>query len=112
MEEFKGILICTTNLKQIMDPAMNRRFHICVEFKPPVEQGIKILCESYFPQLTFSDEQICRLARPESLTPGDFGSLYSRIRFMDKETRASSEFVTDELLRMQNEKEGRRRIGF
>src|SRR5574344_331844 len=112
MEEFKGILICTTNLKQIMDPAMNRRFHICVEFKPPVEQGIKILCESYFPRISFSDEQIRSLARPESLTPGDFGSLYSRLRFMDKEARNSSEYITEELIRMQDEKEGRRRIGF
>lgn len=32
MEEFSGILICTTNLKQILDPAINRRFHILCEF--------------------------------------------------------------------------------
>ena len=31
MEEFSGILICTTNLRNIMDPAMQRRFHLCQE---------------------------------------------------------------------------------
>ena len=34
MEEFPGILICTTNLKNIMDKATLRRFHITVEFNP------------------------------------------------------------------------------
>ena len=40
MEEFSGILICTTNLKKIMDSAMNRRFHMIVEFKPLEKDGL------------------------------------------------------------------------
>ena len=43
MEEFGGILICTTNLKQIMDSAMNRRFHMIVEFKSLTENGIECM---------------------------------------------------------------------
>lgn len=53
MEEFSGMLICTTNLRKIMDPAMQRRFHILSEFKALTEDGIKTLCKRYFPELNF-----------------------------------------------------------
>lgn len=53
MEEFSGILICTTNLKNIMDPAMQRRFHILTEFKPLEKAGIE------------------KLLRSDSVTPGE-----------------------------------------
>ena len=43
MEEFSGILICTTNLRNIMDAALQRRFHLCVEFKPLTIEGITSL---------------------------------------------------------------------
>ena len=57
MEEFQGILICTTNLKNIMDFAMNRRFHIMAEFKALKKEGIEKLLERFFPSYTFTPEQ-------------------------------------------------------
>ena len=114
MEEFGGIIICTTNLKEIMDSAMNRRFHIIVEFKPLDKTGIRCMLEKYFASYKFSDEEICRLERKESVTPGDFGLLANRMRFMDS-TELSPAYITEELCKMQDEKTGestKRKIGF
>ena len=114
MEEFGGIIICTTNLKEIMDSAMNRRFHIIVEFKPLDKNGIRCMLEKYFASYKFSDEEINRLERKESVTPGDFGVLANRMRFMDS-TELSPAYITEELCKMQEEKTGestKRKIGF
>lgn len=114
MEEFGGIIICTTNLKEIMDSAMNRRFHIIVEFKPLDKTGIRCMLEKYFASYEFSDEEIMSLERKESVTPGDFGALANRMRFMDS-TELSPAYITEELCKMQDEKTGEstsRKIGF
>ena len=103
MEEFSGILICTTNLRNIMDPAMQRRFHILSEFKALNENGIKTLCSKYFPALEFTDEQINRLAKFNTATPGDFASIHGRYRFMN-ESEQNAAFITGELENLQKEK--------
>ena len=103
MEEFSGILICTTNLRNIMDPAMQRRFHILVEFKPMKFDGIKIMLEKYFPTFHLSNKEIEELEDCESVTPGDFGSLSSRIRFMNPDD-VNSEYILNELKSLQSEK--------
>ena len=112
MEEFSGILICTTNLKNIMDPAMQRRFHICVEFKPLEKDGIRTLLKRYFSGYKFTEQLISRIADRNSVTPGDFGTLSGRIRFMDYED-ISPKFIIDELCKIQDEKkDGGNTIGF
>lgn len=115
MEEFSGILICTTNLKQILDPAINRRFHILCEFKPLNENGIKTLLSRYFSGIDFTESQIKELSESASVTPGDFGTLSSKLRFMD-EDELTTENITKELFAMQKQKKNsdlyERRIGF
>ncbi|MBQ4377636.1 MAG: ATP-binding protein [Treponema sp.] len=113
MEEFDGIMICTTNLKKIMDSAMNRRFHMIVEFKPLDHDGIRRMLERYFGGYEFTESQISRLERRSSVTPGDFGVLSNKMRFMD-EADLSADFITEELCRIQDEKnnEGGNKIGF
>ena len=113
MEEFSGILICTTNLRKIMDPAMQRRFHILTEFKPLKKDGIKSLLSTYFNNFTFTDQMIMDLSKLDTVTPGDFGSLSGKIRFMSKE-KITSEFIIRELQNIQSEKQktGGRTIGF
>lgn len=115
MEEFSGILICTTNLKQILDPAINRRFHILCEFKPLSENGIKTLLCRYFSGIDFTENQIKELSESASVTPGDFGTLSSRLRFMD-ESELTAENITNELFAMQKQKKNsdlyERKIGF
>ena len=103
MEEFSGILICTTNLRNIMDPAMQRRFHMLVEFKPMKFEGIKIMLEKYFPNFHLSNKEVEELEDSESVTPGDFGALSSRIRFMNPDD-INSEYILSELKNLQIEK--------
>ena len=112
MEKFEGIVICTTNLRNIMDKAMQRRFHIMVEFKALKDEGVESLLGKYFPEFDFSEEDIRRISRFQSATPGDFGNLFSRLRFMNQE-KVTETYITDELCKMQEEKElGKRSIGF
>lgn len=112
MEEFGGILICTTNLKSIMDAAMNRRFHIIAEFKPLNQSGINTLLSRFFGGMAFDGEKVRRLERTNSVTPGDFGVLASRIRFMDESAR-TGDYIIEELCKIQEEKQnGGRAIGF
>ena len=114
MEEFSGICICTTNLRKIMDPAMQRRFHIITEFKALNEDGITILLKSFFGKYKFNDGQIQELAKFNTVTPGDFGSLKNKMRFIPQE-KLNSEYVVNELLKIQDEKRmngGGAKIGF
>ena len=113
MEEFNGILICTTNLKAIMDPAMQRRFHILTEFKPLAKSGIEKLLGSFFAAYNFESNQTEKLLRYDSVTPGDFGSLAGKIRFMES-SQISLEMIIDELCKIQVEKgeNSPKRIGF
>ena len=106
MEEFKGILICTTNLRNIMDKAMLRRFHICTEFKALNRDGIKKLLKRYFPSIIFSENQVDSLARYDSVTPGDFGSISGRVRFMSP-AKITADYITCELIELQKEKDGK-----
>lgn len=103
MEEFSGILICTTNLRNIMDPALQRRFHLLVEFKPMKYDGIKIMAERYFSAYHLSKKQLEELEETESVTPGDFGSLSNRIRFMNC-NEITSDYIFEELKTIQIEK--------
>ena len=112
MEKFEGIVICTTNFRSIMDKAMQRRFHIMVEFKALKDEGVESLLGKYFPQFDFNEEDIRRISRFQSATPGDFGNLSSRLRFMNQE-KVTETYITDELCKMQEEKKfGKRSIGF
>ena len=112
MEQFDGIVICTTNLRNIMDKAMQRRFHIMVEFKSLKDEGVQSLLGKYFPELNFNEEDIRKISKFQSVTPGDFGNLSSRLRFMNQE-KVTETYITEELCKMQEEKEyGKRSIGF
>ena len=112
MEKFEGIVICTTNLRNIMDKAMQRRFHIMVEFKALKDEGVESLLGKYFSHFDFNEEDIRRISSFQSATPGDFGNLSSRLRFMNQE-KVTETYITDELCKMQEEKElGKRSIGF
>ncbi len=103
LEEFPGIVICTTNLRNIMDAAMLRRFHITVDFKALTEDGIKTLLEKYFSDYKFDDNLIGKLSAYNSVTPGDFGRLCGTIRFLSPE-EITSEYIIEELCNIQKEK--------
>ncbi len=83
MEDFSGILICATNLPSVLDAALARRFHETVEFHPLSLDGIPLLLGRYYPEITFSEEQIFTLYTQGTLTAGDFGSLKGRTDYLD-----------------------------
>ena len=112
IEAFNGLLICTTNMRSIMDPALQRRFHIMVEFKALSANGIKTLLMKYFRNVSFNADQIEKLNQWQSVTPGDFNALYGKARFMPQE-KITSEYIITELAQMQQEKNGvQKMIGF
>lgn len=112
IEAFNGLLICTTNMRSIMDPALQRRFHIMVEFQALSANGIKTLLMKYFHNVSFNADQIEKLNQWQSVTPGDFNALYGKARFMPQE-KITSEYIITELAQMQQEKNGvQKTIGF
>ncbi len=112
MENYDGIVICTTNLRGIMDKAMQRRFHIMVEFKALKTEGVVTLLSKYFPQFEFDDNAIQSLCKYGSVTPGDFGNIASRLRFMRQE-KITNDYIIRELCKVQEEKEyGKKTVGF
>lgn len=113
MEEYPGILICTTNMKQILDPATERRFDIICEFKPLERHGIETLLKKYFCAYKFTDAQVSRIESYGSVTPGDFGAVQRNVRFMAQED-ISADYIISELTARQESKDGvcACRIGF
>lgn len=111
MDDFKGILICTTNLINIIDPAIKRRYHIVVNFKAMTDTGIKSLCNIYFKNFNISNEQIDKLSRYNTITPSDFNNVYNRLRFMKKDT-INSDFIVKEICTIQDNKSSNKHIGF
>ena len=105
LEEFPGIVICTTNLRNIMDPAMLRRFHITVDFKALTPEGIKTLLHKFFCGYDFDDKLIEKLVRYKSVTPGDFSRLADTIKFMDAD-EINSAYIVAQLCDIQKEKPG------
>ena len=101
-----------------MDKATLRRFHITVEFNPLEKEGIKTLLQKFFPAY-FSNEVIEKLSLSSltsynSVTPGDFGRLAGKIRFLDEED-VSAQMIIDELCDIQEEKDcdsSKNKIGF
>jgi SpoVK/Ycf46/Vps4 family AAA+-type ATPase len=50
MEEYEGVVILATNLRQNMDEAFLRRLHIIVEFPFPDEENRLSIWKAVFPQ--------------------------------------------------------------
>ena len=91
---------------------MNRRFHIITEFQPLEAEGIRSLLGRYFADMVFEEKEVRRLEEMNSVTPGDFSVLASRVRFMDEGER-TARYIIDELCKIQEEKEGSHKtIGF
>ena len=114
MERFPGILFCNTNLAESLDKATDRRFNLKVDFKPLTKDGVNLLCKSYFKDLKISPSQVEKIYQSGDVTPGDFGALSGRIKFMKKE-KVNAAYVTEELCKIVHGKTRsweNHRIGF
>ena len=75
LQEFRGILICTTNLVKGLDPAVMRRFTTKLEFKYSEGRQLDTLYENLLKPLSktdLSEKETLRLHKIKTLTPGDF----------------------------------------
>lgn len=114
MERYPYIVFCNTNLPEILDSATDRRFHFKVCFKPLTKDGTKILWKKYFPDYEVSAEKIDEIFRAGDITPGDFGALGQRIRFLNKE-KICADYIADELKAIvagKKDNKKSRKIGF
>lgn len=115
MERFPGILFCNTNLPDNLDSATDRRFHMKIGFEPLDKEGISLLCKSYFEKFEFTERQINEIYDAGDVTPGDFGSLFGRMRFTDPD-EVNPELICNELIKLVKGKkrswENKKAIGF
>jgi len=87
MENFKGILICTTNRLSELDEAAMRRFNYKIEMRYLTGEGNIIFYQKVLAGLvdaTMDMASINFLKRIECLTPGDFKTVRDRFSFYEK----------------------------
>lgn len=113
MENFSGIMIGTTNMKENVDPAFIRRFNRIVDFSYPDRNAIGLLWSDYFPEYAISSKMIDSIAQTESVGPGDFANLSDTCKYMEK-NEISTDFILRELLNDAEMRGGKkhRPIGF
>ncbi|MBL8026314.1 MAG: ATP-binding protein [Fibrobacteres bacterium] len=96
MENFTGILICTTNFHKGLDNAAIRRFNIKLGFEYLTTEGIrkfyKRIIEPEVEGLPTAEEYF-QLENIKNLTPGDFKVVYQQFAFFNKKDRQHKLFI-------------------
>ena len=111
MEEFSGLLICTTNRLKGLDPASMRRFHWKIEFFALRPDDRLKLYKKYFPDARASARIERTLRDIAGLTCGDFNAVARRVAHMQEEMDAGE--IAEELAREASYREEKRtKIGF
>jgi len=75
MDNFSGVLICTTNFLKGLDEAALRRFKFKIEFRPLTGQGcVQLYSRALSPLVSSPLDEATqqRIAAMKNLTPGDF----------------------------------------
>lgn len=96
LENFSGLLICTTNRLQGLDSAALRRFALKAEFGPLQAEQRRMLFERYFVELLGtppSSEDLVALARLPALLPGDFRAVFAQFEFCDPGSVSVAELI-------------------
>ncbi len=87
IENFKGILVCSSNFQKNMDSAAFRRFNLKFEFDYLENCGKRKFYEIYFAKLTNCDlrkKEESELYAINGLTPGDFKVVKQKYFFFNK----------------------------
>ncbi len=116
METFRGMCICATNFKKIVDMAAIRRFNIKLEFDYLTPQGITTFYNLFLtglPQSSLSDYDAARIGSLSGLTPGDFKVVYQKFLLFEKTELTHEMLITglEQELHSRNEHYGKK-IGF
>ena len=111
MEQFKGILICATNFRSIVDSAATRRFVRKIEFDYLTPKGISALCKSYF-NITAKSKVSQAIQKVSNLTPGDFWTVFRHWYFLPEDQRKEYDYVAAFELESREKGTKARSIGF
>ena len=88
MENFRGILICSTNFLKGLDQAALRRFKFKIEFKSLTAEGVMEMYQTVLVPLILdkdlTDSETRELSRLSGLTPGDFHVVAEKYYFADQ----------------------------
>jgi ATP-dependent 26S proteasome regulatory subunit len=87
MDEYEGIVILATNLRNNMDEAFTRRMHATVDFPFPEEEYRRRIFEGIFPKQAplSSDVDFAFLARQFKLTGGNIKNIALYAAFLAAE---------------------------
>ncbi len=117
MERFRGMLICTTNLLEMLDNASVRRFNRKIRFHYLEGQGKLLLYNKLLAPLLqqpISEDNISELNKINELTPGDFKVVRDRFFFMPQQTLSHQEMIAalEAESRMKKAHRGEKALGF
>jgi transitional endoplasmic reticulum ATPase len=87
METFRGMCICATNFKRIVDIAAIRRFNIKLEFDYLTPEGAMVFYNLFLatlPQSPLSDKDGAKICTLPGLTPGDFKVVHQKFLLFEK----------------------------
>ena len=114
MENFRGIFICCTNMKNLLDSAAIRRFGFKMHFKPLRKEQRVPLYKKYFGNAgKINLENTQRVDSLENLTPGDVRAVYNNYQYSNPE-EITHEAVIQELEREVSHKnnDDKPKVGF
>lgn len=96
MEEFQGILICSSNLINNFDKAAMRRFVFKIKFLDLTDDGKITLAKKYFDEVCLLPENLDKIKEINDLRPGDFKSVRDRMLIVYRD-KVSFDEVIEEL---------------
>jgi AAA+ superfamily predicted ATPase len=114
MDNFNGILICCTNLKQALDSAVFRRFHLKIEFKPVLKDQRVALYKKYFVKgkKALTEDQMVKIEAMDNLTPGDIYAVSLKTRFIDPRKLTHDAIILELENELKQKPENARVLGF
>lgn len=98
MEEFKGILICTTNSMPNLDTAVIRRFQVKAEFKAMRQDQTEKLFTAFFPGISVTDDNKRKLLEGGPYVPGDFSAVSRASDYLCSENESKEDCIVKALI--------------
>lgn len=119
MESYTGVLACTTNRIDGMDPAAIRRFRRKVEFKPLSAEKARLLFTAYA-EHTFGKDSVAvlnedfeRISKLPGLTPGDYAVVFENLKYTDLKDIRPGQIASELAAELELKRNGSsKRIGF
>jgi hypothetical protein len=110
METFSGVFICSTNLIDILDPAVMRRFAWKVEFRALRKEHRFEIVQQYFSLPSLTAPERTSFSEIEGLTPGDVKAVW--LKYGTRPGIAPAELAEELKLETKYRNTGSRKIGF